>query len=651
MRRSCLPLLILLIGFLFIAGWLGLKGFHIYQAALALQTNQTQAEGLLEQGITNINPDDAETLLNDIRANVTTIERETALFMPLAPRLGWVPKLGPSLVASPQLLKMATAGTDSAAYALRALKPSMEIVQANSGLSALTGVLQTLEDGSTDLQQSATLLDEVATARAEIPNEAELPWTVRQLLPKADEYLPLAQDGLALSRVLPAIAGTDSPRRYLIIAQNENELRPSGGFISGVGLLTVFEGQIMDLQFLDANIVDDWANKPYDAPPYPLEYYMGLELFLFRDANFWADFPTSAETAMQLYSYGQDVALPDGAIAVNQQFVINLIKTIGVVNLADSGDQITPNNVEEWIKSAWGSGEDGTLGKGVDRKAFIGLLASALRNKVENNPGSLDPFALAELVQNSAESKDLQIYMRDESSAEVLRDVGWDGAIVATAGNDLLMLVETNLGYNKANLNVDRLANYSVQLQSDGYATAELTWTIENRNPVTTEPCRHNDARYSADLTYLDLAVDCYWNYGRLYTPFSTQLLSAQSQPIDSLFFDTSNHWDGVVRTIPDPTGLTVFEDFWLVAQNEVESHRYSYQLPKVVQVVEDGSSQYRLNLLKQAGVAPYAVTINVQLPDGAQLLESTPAGIINNNIVTFEVNLNQDLTFIVSFQ
>ena len=81
--------------------------------------------------------------------------------------------------------------------------------------------------------------------------------------------------------VLPAIMGIDGPRHYLIVAQNEDEIRPTGGFITGGGVLTVDNGRIVNINFIDANYIDAWSEdrhsltKPYSAPPAPLASQRG----------------------------------------------------------------------------------------------------------------------------------------------------------------------------------------------------------------------------------------------------------------------------------------------------------------------------------------------------------------------------------------
>ncbi|MCB0028444.1 MAG: hypothetical protein KDE28_11090, partial [Anaerolineales bacterium] len=77
-----------------------------------------------------------------------------------------------------------------------------------------------------DLIQAQLAVDRVTAARAEIDNLDELPWRVQQLFKQLDDNLPLAQDGLRAIQLLPELMGQNGRRTYLILAQNEDELRP-----------------------------------------------------------------------------------------------------------------------------------------------------------------------------------------------------------------------------------------------------------------------------------------------------------------------------------------------------------------------------------------------------------------------------------------
>src|SRR5205085_6348840 len=94
----------------------------------------------------------------------------------------------------------------------------------------------------------------------------------------------------------PVLLGANTPQQYLMLAQNNDELRPTGGFISAVGVVKVDRGELSVEWFRDSFAVDDLSINHSPAPA-PLEKYMWAEQWLLRDSNWYADFPTSADVA------------------------------------------------------------------------------------------------------------------------------------------------------------------------------------------------------------------------------------------------------------------------------------------------------------------------------------------------------------------
>jgi hypothetical protein len=438
-RYVRLALLLLLLAFLL---WAGLKAWRVAGATRSLLAVENEARALAAGGLAGLDADAAEALLLGARADVVTLRDELAFVRPIAPYLGWVPRLGPTLVAAPHLLDMADGGTEAAVLAVGSLKPALATVQGESfGTNSLGELLPTLTAAGPALREASVALDRTAAARgalaAAVPAE-QLPWRVQQLLTVADEWLPLGQSGLRLAPYLPTLLGADGPRRYLIMAQNEDELRATGGFLTGAGLVTVENGRIADLRFRDSSDVDNIAAKPYDFPPQPLYDFMGLEIFVFRDANFWPDFPTSARKAMDLYAYGLDVEPLDGVIAIDQEFLRLLVEAIGPVPIPDSEQVINANNLLQILREARDIQEGQEVGEWVlNRKAFLGGFAAAIRGKVETEFGSIDLPTLARNMSAAADRRHLSIYLRDPDAATALAATGWDGRLPTRAAGRL----------------------------------------------------------------------------------------------------------------------------------------------------------------------------------------------------------------------
>ena len=86
----------------------------------------------------------------------------------------------------------------------------------------------------------------------------------------------LAVAGAQLGPHLPWLLGMDAPRTYLVLVQNNDELRATGGFISAVGQLTVDQGKVTGLDFADSyKFYHEGGAYPW-APQPMQEYMQGL---------------------------------------------------------------------------------------------------------------------------------------------------------------------------------------------------------------------------------------------------------------------------------------------------------------------------------------------------------------------------------------
>ncbi|MDX1415159.1 MAG: DUF4012 domain-containing protein [Candidatus Promineifilaceae bacterium] len=643
--------LLFLLGIIIILTWAGLKIWRTYQAATSLMARQEQAEILLSNGLNNLDLDSIDGLVNGIRSDVKSLQNELGFLMPVLPLLSWVPKAGPLALAAPHLLEMADAGSEAAAFVYRGLAPALELIQAEDDLSIalLPDLLGIVDEAKPDLSRATLGMDRVVAAREALGSTEELPWRLRSLLDIADPWLALAADGLRVSQLLPEMMGYYGPRRYLVLAQNENELRATGGFISGVGLIEVDNGRVVRFDFRDANNVDAFANpdnifgplrKPYGSPPQALSDFMLIDLFLFRDSNFWPDYPISAQKAMDLFSYGQDIPPLDGAIAIDQQFLAMLLAGTGPITIPESGEIIDQNNIIESLQNAW-SLEDGVL----RRKSFLGPFSLAIFNRLKNEPFALDLVTLARKMDEALQGKNLQIYLRDPSAESVLKDMGWDGRLIAPDGHDVLLIVDTNVGYNKANLFIQRDMQYNVHLHNDGSAEADLILTHRHTGEPSDESCLQGTTDVYENLsTYLALADKCYWNYLRVYVPETSQLLTGTQHfvPADTWFggFD----WDQPTEVFVEIPGFTTFGNFMLVPRGESVTSHYRYQLPQVVTPDEDQAQTYQLQLKKQAGAPSIKTEVTINLPEDTTLISVAPVPTsIDANILFFEVDLNSD--------
>jgi hypothetical protein len=493
-------------------------------------------------------------------------------------------------------------------------------------------------------------MDKVVKARAEIKNIEGMPWRVRTLIQQLDAELPAFQDALIMAQVLPEMMGSQGEMTYLLMAQNEDELRPTGGFVSGAGLLVVNDGNIGAVTFSDANLVDDWRNKPYDLPPDPFIEFMGMDIFLFRDVNFWPNFPTSAEEAAQLYSLGQDIPV-GGVVAIDQQFVSLLLDAVGPVYVPELERTVNSKNVISEMREAWAPkpGQENWIAQ---RKAFMGPLSNAIRLRLESDLVSINPVGLVRALHAAAEQRHLQIFVPDESIEAALADAGWDGKQSVSPGRDYLQVVDTSMGFNKVNAAIDRAITYQITLADDGSPQVDLNLEFIHTAPASTKRCEHGTP-YTLDIEYGDLIDDCYWNYLRVYVPAGSELIEASKHPVGAEKLLVSDDWPGTARSFTEASGnVTVFDNFFVLPQGERISSSFTYLLPSGVVMTEGREKTYRLFVDKQAGTASVPIQIVVRLPDGTKLLRSSPVPTeVNGQEISFSTELQTDLLFDITYR
>src|SRR6185312_9324152 len=109
-----------------------------------------------------------------------------------------------------------------------------------------------------------------------------------------------------------------SPQKYFIIFQNDKELRPGGGFITGYSIFQFDKGAITPETSADIYPLDDSiANKP--AAPAPLVKYLHLTnpVFNLRDSNLSPDYLTNIDLFKQMYAKSSGYEAVDGYIAID----------------------------------------------------------------------------------------------------------------------------------------------------------------------------------------------------------------------------------------------------------------------------------------------------------------------------------------------
>ena len=448
-----------------------------------------------------------------------------------------------------------------------------------------------------------------------------------------------------LIRLAPDFLGLDGPRTYLILVQNEDELRATGGYITAAGTVTIQRGRIIQLAIEDLFAIDD-PSLHYPLPPDPLRDYMDAPYWVLRDANWSPDFPSAAAVAEAFYTATRPQAI-DGVVALDQAFLQIMLQATGPITVPDFPQRINSKNVVDLLRAAREPppGETVSYEWWLHRKDSVPAVAQAMLRRLPWSNWAL----LARAAIRALDERHVLLTVKDPGAAALLARRGWDGAL-SPGQADYLMLVEANIGFNKVNAVEQTRLDYRVDLTQPGHPIG--TVTVTQTNPAEGQlPCDPGPDYGSG--SYAELIARCYWSYVRIYTPEDAQFSTGTAQSVAGDMMPRGESVTGTVALLPGENGTQSFGALSVVpfASTNVTTFTYELSALAVGAGAEPGSQTYRLKLQKQPGTNALPVALSIQLPAGAANVHG-PAGLHRDgNAWLLDLKLIQDTEVVLSFQ
>jgi hypothetical protein len=639
------PVWVAVSALLLLASLAGIWAARTAGHAMALRDRLDELEALAAQGAQGMDLDHAADLARGLHREILSLYGDLRPLLRLAPYLGWVPGYGGDLEAAPYLFEIGLALSQAGEGVVAAFGPLLDGAEGGASMQI---AFQALVEAAPELQRARQLLQQAVEARANIEPQRLSP-RLAGYLSKLDALLPWAQVGVDAALLAPDLLGKDGRRTYLIVAQNEDELRATGGFITAAGLLSIEQGRIVELSFMDSYAVDD-LSQTYPEPPQPIMDFMLAEQWLFRDSNWSADFPSAAQEMAASFRMGTGREV-DGVIAVDSTMLAYLVEATGPLYLEGTDEAITAANVVPWMRAARGAPPEGQsmMPWWESRKDFMTPLARAIRERLES--GQVDPIALAKALMKGLNEKHLLAHLFSSEAQELLRQMGWSGEMVEVQG-DYLYVVDSNLGFNKVNPLVDQELNYRVTLGPEGSGHSHLEVVYTNHSKPSAEGCNPLP-RYGAG--YEEEMQRCYWNYLRVYVPSGARLLEASPAPLPQASLRALRLGGAGEETLTveaSQKGKQVFGMYLLVPRGQSHTQILDYRLPQVAFEAAGGIWTYRLLVQKQPGARMWPLRVTLVLPPGARLLDAQPHPAKQSaGDLTFELSLNRDQELRVQYE
>lgn len=443
---------------------------------------------------------------------------------------------------------------------------------------------------------------------------------------KLKEGVETLSNLVILSQLAPEIFGYPTNSHFLVLFQNNSELRPTGGFLGTYGILETGSGDIIRFDTHDIYHMD----MPMEAgkllaiePPLPIKKYLNKNWYM-RDANWSPDWPTAARRIDWFY-HEENKRLPEknqindfsgkfsAVIAITPELVEDLLSLVGPLDI--SGEIYSVDNFSDLLQYKV---EQDFLNQNVsawERKEVIGSILEELKIKILDLHYNRWP-ELAELAEKNIAEKNVLVYFKDKNLEELIKDLGAGGEIKDQAG-DYLMVVDSNMAALKTDAVMERSIRYSLEEKKDKLI-AKLSLNYKNNGAY-------------------DWRTGDYHTYTRIYVPKDSRLIKAEGIS------------KGEVE-IGSESGKDYFAGFLSVRVGREAELYFEYELPsRLKDDLKNG--KYSLYLQKQPGknvretIVDFKAISEVKSYNPEDKLE-----VVDENHITGSVDVSTDNQIEINF-
>lgn len=315
-----------------------------------------------------------------------------------------------------------------------------------------------------EIAEMSNRLETIQQLLDQLSNSLNKPTLINRFVSsKQRADLDVAKTGFATLAQL--LQGT---HRYLILLQNSNELRATGGFVGSYGKLTISNGQVIEFVVQDIYVPDGQFTGFVEAPTGVETYLSSGKGLRLPDANWWPDFPISAQTMLNYFALGDEKDL-SGVIAINLDVAETILDVTGPLELPDYNLTVTANTLSDIAdvhRTDFFAGSQ-------QKQHFLSILFNQLLFRAQSLSGDQQTKLMATLVER-VRHKDIQFFSLNPELETKYQKLGVAGqltlsptvpsltittlpdALNTTTADVYLMSVETNVGINKANQLIDR---------------------------------------------------------------------------------------------------------------------------------------------------------------------------------------------------
>lgn len=481
-----------------------------------------------------------------------------------------------------------------------------------------------------------------------------LPRDIKDQIMKLQKAVPAMRimlgSFLDQSQVLLSMLGSTQDRQYLILFQNNHEIRPTGGFIGSLALVNVKRGVVEDI---DVQTVYDGDGQLKDiiAPPDPLlpitnRWYL-------RDANWFVEYPLSAKKIINFFEKEGGPTV-DGVIALTPEVIKGLLALTGPITMPEYGVVVDDNSFVSLTQDLVTYSYNREINK---PKQFLADLTPKLLNRIfADRSNVLEVLAL--LSDMARQKQILAFFTNADEQAQITRQ-GWDGSLPKAAPN-FLSVVNANIGGHKSDQFIVQEIDLRLNVLRDGATEALVTLRRTHQGPA-----EKLDYAYPPDdnPAFKENVI-----YQRVFVPRGAELLEAKgftpatqvprhAKPLDGISPEPDGdvaEWQRLQRpglggtAVGEEAGYTYFANWIVTKPGATSIGLYRYRLPP--QRLPAGlnlAETVAVLVAKQPGDMRSLVRIEVRLPNNMRVVHTVPdEGITqtDSNSLVYQGPLRRDV-------
>lgn len=335
------------------------------------------------------------------------------------------------------------------------------------------GLVQTISGTvSSSLPTIESSLDTIASLpEAHIPQFAEVLDRVQGPAEQAQGLVDQAKPFLDL---LPQMLGADGQTRsYIVIAQNNSELRSTGGLPGAWGTVSVTDGAISMGEFRSILHADGLQVEATDEERAATMTNVDTDP---AQVNCIPDFSRVGKLAKDYWAqagYGN----VDGVIAVDPVFLQRLLALTGGVTAPD-GTVVDGSNAAQEILSGtyWKYGSDPNA-----QDAYFASVAGLAFGQIMGNLGNADITDLIDVIGQSGADGRLLAWMANEEEQALMEAIGVSGALGTDPSEPVLGVYLNDDTYSKISWYASCYTTVSEGVKNaDETTTYDVTTTLVN---------------------------------------------------------------------------------------------------------------------------------------------------------------------------